>query len=86
MKTSKVFEFKTENSAASDPTRVCLCTNSMLNKNETEKHVEVFPGQTFEIEAVAVGQRYQHPSEQKLELISLISYKSYRIQEVTVQN
>ena len=35
-----------------------MCTNSRLNKEKTEGHVEVFPGQTFEIEVVAVGQRF----------------------------
>ena len=35
-----------------------MCTNSRINKEKTEGHIEVFPGQTFEIEAVAVGQRY----------------------------
>ena len=29
-----------------------------FNTNETENRVDVFPGQTFEIEAVAVGQRF----------------------------
>ena len=58
IKPSDIFEFKSENSVASNPTRVCMCTNSTLNKYETETHIETFPGQTFEIEAVAVGQRF----------------------------
>ena len=42
---------------ASDPTRICMCSNSIPVCNITEHHIKVFPGQTFEIEAVAVGQR-----------------------------
>ena len=57
-KPSKIFDFKVENSVASDPTRVCMCINSMLNKYETETHIKVFPGQIFEIEVVAVGQMF----------------------------
>ena len=53
-----ILEFKDENSVSSNPTRVCMCTNSTLNKNETEAHIEVIPGQIFEIEVVAVGQRF----------------------------
>ena len=58
IKPSRIFEFKSENSVASNPTRVCMCTNSTLNKYETEAHIEAFPGQTFEIAVVAVGQRF----------------------------
>ena len=59
IKPSQVLEFKTEkNSVASNPTRVCMCTNSTINKYESEVHIQVFPGQTFEIETVAVGQRF----------------------------
>ena len=43
---------------SSDPTQVCLCIDSQPNKNITSKDVEMYPGQTLEIEAVAVGQRY----------------------------
>lgn len=35
-----------------------MCINSTLNKYNTEAHVDVFPGQTFEIEVVVVGQRF----------------------------
>ena len=58
IKPSHILEFKTDNSVASNPTRVCMCTNSALNKYKVEAHIEVFPGQIFEIEAVAVGQRF----------------------------
>ena len=57
-KSSDIFEFKSENSIASNPTRVCRCTNSTLNKYEAEARIEAFPGQTFEIDVVAVGQRF----------------------------
>ena len=53
-----ILKFKTDNSVGSNPTRVCMCTNSTLNKHRAEAHIAVFPGQTFEIEAVAVGQRF----------------------------
>ena len=55
---SKLLKFKADNSVGSNPTRVCMCTNSTLRKYKAELHIEVFPGQTFEIEAVAVGQRF----------------------------
>ena len=51
-------EFKAKNSVASNPTRVCICRNSTINKYETETHIQVFPGQTFELEVIAVGQRF----------------------------
>ena len=41
---------------SSYPTRVCLCINSTVNET-TEYHVELHPGQTLHIEAVAIGQR-----------------------------
>ena len=43
---------------SSYPSRVCICTNSIPNIHTTEVAVEVFPGQTFELQAVAVGQRF----------------------------
>ena len=42
---------------ASNPTRVCLCINSTPDCNILEYHLAVYPGEMFEIEAVAVGQR-----------------------------
>ena len=41
----------------SDPTRICMCNNSIPVCNITKHHIKVFPGQRFAIEAVAVGQR-----------------------------
>ena len=43
---------------SSDPVRVCPCLEQMPNCNSTVQSVELFPGQTFVIKAVAVGQRY----------------------------
>lgn len=42
---------------ASDPVRICICVHSLLTCYVTEYQTEVFPGEPFEIEAVAVGQR-----------------------------
>ena len=42
---------------ASDPTRICMCIDSVPDCSINEHKVELFPGQTFEVEAVAVGQR-----------------------------
>ena len=45
-------------SVTSNPIRICICFNSIPLCNVTEYKVnKLFPGQTFEIEAVAVGQR-----------------------------
>ena len=41
----------------SDSVRICMYINTEPNCNITQHFIEVFPGQTFEIEAVAVGQR-----------------------------
>ncbi len=41
----------------SDPIRICICFHSPPVCNVTEYQTEVFPGESFEIEAVAVGQR-----------------------------
>ena len=42
----------------SNPTRVCMCANSSQVCNITEYIKDIFPGQTFAIEAVAIGQRF----------------------------
>ena len=42
---------------SSYPTRVCLCTDSMINET-TEYYAELYPGQTLHIKAVAVGQKF----------------------------
>jgi hypothetical protein len=43
---------------SSDPTRVCLCIDSTPNCTITEISVDHYPGQTYIISAVAVGQRF----------------------------
>ena len=43
---------------SSNPIRVCMCINSVPVCNITEYQKDIFPGQTFEIEVVAVGQRF----------------------------
>ena len=55
------FNFKGESSRhyiSSNPSRVCMCTNTTPNTHKTEAYIETIPGQTFEIEIVAVGQRF----------------------------
>ena len=42
---------------ASDPIRVCICEGVFPMCNQTDYHIKAFPGQTFQIEVVAVGQR-----------------------------
>jgi hypothetical protein len=42
---------------ASNPTRICVCVNFYPKCSEIELEVELFPGESFTIEAVAVGQR-----------------------------
>ena len=42
---------------SSYPTRICLCTNSMINTT-TDHYTELYPGQTLHIEAVAIGQKF----------------------------
>ena len=41
---------------SSNPYRVCLCTNMTLNCAINNQHTTAYPGQTFYIPAVAVGQ------------------------------
>ena len=42
---------------ASDPVRICVCEGAFIMCNQTDYHIKPFPGQTFQIEVVAVGQR-----------------------------
>ena len=58
IKPQDFLDFKGENSVSSTPSRVCVCINSTVDKHSTETQIEIFPGQTFEIEVVAVGQRF----------------------------
>ena len=43
---------------SSNPTRVCLCTGEYPDCNITQYNVTVFPGETFQLAVVAVGQRF----------------------------
>ena len=45
------------NSVTSNPIRICMCTNSIPNCSVAAYGVKLFPGQTIEIEVVAVGQK-----------------------------
>ena len=52
-----LFHDNSSNTVTSNPTRICMCFKSIPLCDTTEHQVYAFPGQTFEIEAVAVGQR-----------------------------
>ena len=43
---------------SSNPVRVCMCNNSTPNCNITTYTTTLYPGQSLQLEAVAVGQRY----------------------------
>ena len=43
---------------SSNPVRVCMCSNSTPNCNITTYTTTLYPGQSLQLEAVAVGQRY----------------------------
>jgi len=43
---------------SSNPTRVCICINSFPDCSTTEYTVTAYPGETFTLSAVAVGQRF----------------------------
>ena len=47
----------TSNAVTSNPIRICTCFNSVPSCTMDDYKMGIFPGQTFEIEAVAVGQR-----------------------------
>ena len=54
-----MFHFQERLSAvSSNPTRVCVCINEAPNCNVTLYNVTAYPGETFQIPAVAVGQRF----------------------------
>ena len=42
---------------SSDPFHVCLCENNHPNCSRSEKTILVYPGETFQVSVVAVGQR-----------------------------
>ena len=41
-----------------NPTRICVCVNSIPNCTITQYNITAYPGETFLIPAVAVGQRF----------------------------
>ena len=43
---------------SSNPTRVSLCNNDIPDCNITQYNITAYPGETFQIPAVAVGQRF----------------------------
>ena len=43
---------------SSNPTRVCVCINDLPDCNITQYNVTAYPGETFQVPAVAVGQRF----------------------------
>ena len=55
----KVFHFQEApqlSTVSSNPTRVCVCIDNVPNCNITQYNVTAYPGETFQVSAVAVGQ------------------------------
>ena len=42
---------------SSDPFHICLCKNNHPNCSRSDKTISVYPGETFQVSVVAVGQR-----------------------------
>ena len=59
---NKLFEINTGSSdlspVSSEPVRVCICSDSRPVRNITYHTVKAYPGETFQISAVGVGQMY----------------------------
>ena len=54
----QIFHYKKDLSViSSDPVRVCMCVSSLPRCNITEYNVEAYPGESFNISVVVVGQR-----------------------------
>ena len=54
----EVLQFEDGNPGiASEPTRICMCTNDVPNCDITEIKRVIFPGESIALDAVAVGQR-----------------------------
>ena len=47
----------TNSSISSDPFRICLCENNHIDCSKSGKYYRVYPGETFHVSVVAVGQR-----------------------------
>ena len=43
---------------SSNPTRVCVCKYDIYNCNITQYNVTAYPGETFQLPAVTVGQKF----------------------------
>ena len=55
----EVFHFQEApqlSTVSSNPTRVCVCNNNLPNCTITQYNVTSYPGETFQVSAVAVGQ------------------------------
>ena len=50
-------EHKSDNGISSDPFYVCPCENDHLNCKKSKKILSVYPGETFQVSMVTVGQR-----------------------------
>ena len=59
---NKIFHFQEASqqisTISSNPTRVCVCSDNLPNCSITHYNVTAYPGETFQIPAVAVGQRF----------------------------
>ena len=55
MNISTIVPYHNESDIASDPTRVCFCINAAPNCSEESLNRSVYPGETFEIPVVVVG-------------------------------
>ena len=56
----KLVHYESNNTASkisSDPFRICPCENNLPNCSKSVKTLSVYPGETFQISVVAVGQR-----------------------------
>ena len=71
---------------SSNPTRVCICTNDLPDCNITQYNVTAYPGETFQLTAVAVGQRFgtvPYPVESKFILVNSSSSPQMKPLQVT---
>ena len=53
----EVTNYKVTSKISSDPLRICPCTNNLPYCSETYVSYSVYPGETFQVSVVAVGQR-----------------------------
>lgn len=60
---SDVFNFNNSKSASlteisSNPSRICVCVDFVPSRCQDSKNISLFPGQSFTINAMAVGQMF----------------------------